>query len=338
MPTNRDSSMPKAQAAMDFLNTYMWAIIIIAIVIGAFAYLGIFSGAIIQPRAAPGICSVYRSGGPLSVGGINLIGVCDGEVPRFVFVSKGLGDFELVNSSTSLSSGLNISNNITITAWVYLYGAPYHDVVDKEAQYGMKLNYNNYPHACSPSNSNTLCLEWDTANSWIGQSYPIPNGGFNRWIFLAVSSNKGLYKYWYANGQQIGNEIVTTSQPTATGACSIYATAVPLAIGGDAGIISNTPWYNQNCFPGYGGFGGAKAEWFNGSVTNVQIYNTSLSSNQISLLYKGGIAGAPTQLQNLVGWWPLNGNGNDYSGDNNGGYTYNSYYSGGSWSVNYSSP
>ncbi len=327
----------KAQSAMEFLMTHMWAILILMIVLAALFYLGIFGGNI-QPRAPPGVCSVYRADGPLSVTSINLVGVCDGELPHFVFVSKGIGDFELVNSSVSRSSGLNISNNVTITAWVYVYGSPYHDVVVKEAQYGMKLNYNNYPHACAPSNSNSLCLEWDTYNSWIGESFPIPSGGFNKWMFLAVSVNKGVYKYWYANGQLIGSETVTTSQPESTGQCSQYATAVPLAIGGDAGIIANTPWSNLNCYPGYGGFSGQKAEWFNGSITNVQIYNRTLSANEIYSLYQKGIAGAPVDLRYLVGWWPLNGNGNDYSGDNNNGYTYNDYYSGGSWNINYTVP
>ncbi|MEM3781909.1 MAG: hypothetical protein QXT43_03045, partial [Candidatus Micrarchaeaceae archaeon] len=35
-------------------------------------------------------------------------------------------------------------------------------------------------------------------------------------------------------------------------------------------------------------------------------------------LYRG-IGGAPINLQNLVGWWPLNGNANDYSGNGNNG-------------------
>ncbi|MDE1761690.1 MAG: hypothetical protein KGH78_00655, partial [Candidatus Micrarchaeota archaeon] len=58
-------------------------------------------------------------------------------------------------------------------------------------------------------------------------------------------------------------------------------------------------------------------------------YNASLSSNEISSMYTEGIGGAPIQLQNLVGWWPLNQNVQDYSGDNlNGtansiGYTSN---------------
>ena len=256
-------------------------------------------------------------------------------MPQEVFVSKGIGDFELVNSSVNRNSGLNITNNLTITAWVYISGSPYHDVVNKEAEYGMKLDYNNSPNPCTPSDSQGWCLEWDTYNSWIGESFPIPSAGFNKWMFLAVSIKNGKYKYWYANGALIGTQTVSTTQPESSAQCAAYATAVPLALGGNAKIIANTPWSNLNCYPGYGGFSGEMAEWFNGSLTNVQIYNTSLSANQIEALYKEGIAGAPVDLRYIAGWWPLNGNGQDYSGDGNGGYTYNDYYSGGSWSLNY---
>jgi len=62
---------------------------------------------------------------------------------------------------------------------------------------------------------------------------------------------------------------------------------------------------------------------FNGSIANVQIYNTSLSANELQALYLEGIGGAPIDLQYLVGWWPLNGNANDYSGNGNNGQTYN---------------
>ncbi|MDE1874246.1 MAG: hypothetical protein KGI04_03980, partial [Candidatus Micrarchaeota archaeon] len=58
--------------------------------------------------------------------------------------------------------------------------------------------------------------------------------------------------------------------------------------------------------------------WF-GYLANVQLYNTSLSANEVEYLYTEGIGGAPLNLQSLVGWWPLNGNANDYSGNNNNG-------------------
>ena len=60
----------------------------------------------------------------------------------------------------------------------------------------------------------------------------------------------------------------------------------------------------------------------------MQLYNASLSSNQISLLYDEGIGGVPVQLRGLVGWWPLNGNPNDYSGNGNNGRLYNNTFTG----------
>ena len=79
------------------------------------------------------------------------------------------------------------------------------------------------------------------------------------------------------------------------------------------------------------------AIWFNGSIANVQIYNTTLDANTIKALYLGGIGGLPVNLQSLVGWWPLNGNANDYSGNlNNGQPTAVTYTS--QWSNGYTVP
>jgi hypothetical protein len=58
---------------------------------------------------------------------------------------------------------------------------------------------------------------------------------------------------------------------------------------------------------------------FNGIIANMQVYNTSLDVNQIQTLYQEGIGGAPVSPQNIVGWWPLNGDTKDYSGNNNNG-------------------
>ena len=55
---------------------------------------------------------------------------------------------------------------------------------------------------------------------------------------------------------------------------------------------------------------------FTGYLSNIQIYNSELSSNSISELYNEGIGGAPIDLQSLIGWWPLNGNAKDYSSEN----------------------
>ena len=56
-----------------------------------------------------------------------------------------------------------------------------------------------------------------------------------------------------------------------------------------------------------------------GDMANVQFYNTSLSTNAIAALYNEGIEGAPiiSGSNNLVAWFPLDGNSNDYSGNSN---------------------
>ncbi len=58
---------------------------------------------------------------------------------------------------------------------------------------------------------------------------------------------------------------------------------------------------------------------FVGEMADVQVYNTSLTPHDAAVIYGRGLGGAPVDLQNLVGWWPLNGNANDYSGNGDNG-------------------
>ncbi len=299
----------KSQSAMEYLMTYGWAVLIIAAVLIALFSLGVFNTTNTVPKVPPNTCRVFRPNGPGTTAFINLQGLCSGVLPDFVMRSSGVGDYVQIANSNSQSSLLNIQGNqISITAWVYISGSPFHDVVDKENQYGMKLNYDNYPHQCTPSNYAGLCLEWDTSNDWNGISFPIPSAAFNQWIFVAVTMD-GNHKYWYANGHPIGSEIVS-------GSISYVPSNVVI------GAIST----------GYSGYG--EAEWFNGDLANVQIYNESLTPQDIMDMYINGIGGPPLALQSLVGWWPLNGDTNDYSGNSENGYIYNNAFSG-SWVQNY---
>src|ERR1700733_12139298 len=117
----------KAQNAMEMLASYGWAIIIIMIVVGALFYLGVFGGRNVQPRAPPGECSTYRADGPGSITSINLVGVCDGELPEFVS-HYGYGSVfeEFGNSNVTVPevkfmpfiTKLN-GNKVTMTGWIY---------------------------------------------------------------------------------------------------------------------------------------------------------------------------------------------------------------------------
>jgi len=47
--------------------------------------------------------------------------------------------------------------------------------------------------------------------------------------------------------------------------------------------------------------GGGYRSYLNGSIANVQIYNTALTPQEIQYLYQQGLGGGPVRLQNLVG-------------------------------------
>ena len=53
-------SVLAAQSAMEYLMTYGWAILIIAVVLAALFGLGVFNLSSISPRAPPNSCRVYR--------------------------------------------------------------------------------------------------------------------------------------------------------------------------------------------------------------------------------------------------------------------------------------
>lgn len=70
----------------------------------------------------------------------------------------------------------------------------------------------------------------------------------------------------------------------------------------------------------------SQATYFNGSIVNVQIYNSSLTYSQIENIYSRGAFGGPLQNAGLVAWYPLTGDSNDYSGLYNTGYPTNVVY------------
>jgi hypothetical protein len=80
---------------------------------------------------------------------------------------------------------------------------------------------------------------------------------------------------------------------------------------------------NTEYSPFYIGWGQDPPGYWNGSIADVQVYNTALSTAQIQKLYSEGLGGAPIPNAGLMGWWPLDGNANDYSANNNNGVTTN---------------
>ncbi|MEM3181368.1 MAG: hypothetical protein QXY86_03245, partial [Candidatus Micrarchaeaceae archaeon] len=112
MPSARGVPAVKSQSAMEYLMTYGWAILIIAVVLGALFELGVFSSNTFAPKASPGACQVFRPNGPYTTSFINLEGVCNGELPEYVAYFNG-------NGFTKQSNLLNGIPDFTIIAWIY---------------------------------------------------------------------------------------------------------------------------------------------------------------------------------------------------------------------------
>ena len=67
----------RTQSAMEYLMTYGWAILIIAVVLGALFQLGVFNATNFAPRIPAGACQVERFATQVA-----LAGECQGGLPQ----------------------------------------------------------------------------------------------------------------------------------------------------------------------------------------------------------------------------------------------------------------
>ena len=304
-----------SQSAMEYLMTYGWAILIIAVVLGALFSLGVFNGNNFAPKASSGACQVFRPNGPGTTMDINLAGECQGLEPQYVAQFNGQSGYVTTTNSIQF-----YSNNLTFSTWVniasYINSQSNQIIIGSALWGGDAHGWWLLGQGAIPSNNNR---GWNAWSTYTTTSDSVANVGFgfyamgpNTWqqiAFTRSASGNTAVVTAYVNGVMVGNNVQTNWQSWA------QHTNWPFTIGGIAG----------------GGW------FFNGSIANVQIYNTSLSANEVQALYQEGIGGAPIDLQNIVGWWPLNGNANDYSGNNNNGQATNVIYTG-SWTSSYSAP
>jgi hypothetical protein len=269
---------------MEYLMTYGWAILIIAIVLVAFFSLNLFNPYTFSPKASPGSCQILRPNGPGSNLFVSEVGLCNtNEIPQYVASFDGVGTYINIGSNSLQLS--NIKSTITVSGWIRV----------KVADYGYNYIFSNDRDCCGPQNGYALGVAslYPRFRVWNSTEHlkvgPIISN--NTWYFLTGTFN-GSDVTFYLNG---------------------VLSAPPLAYSGTIGVPSSYSNYigALACCPSYYDA--------NGLVSNVQIYNTSLSQPEITALYQEGIGGAPVDIQNLVGWWPLNGNSNDYSGNGNNG-------------------
>ncbi len=320
----------KAQSAMEYLMTYGWAILIIAVVLAALYSLGIFNPLTFEPRLQPGSCHVLRPYGPGQQGGLTLVGECSYLLPKYV------GGFN--GKDTNVSASLNTlsymnTGKFSVSAWIYVNGPSSEgeqmpvsigsDICS--SSYGptdngsilmaapaypasINLYYNPFSGSSGIYDSGkpdyfkaAACIYNTTYGGaqWAYTNYPF--SGYKRWYFITETYN-GSYLDLYINAKLVNKTYAPGYMKLPTQYISIgnmYSTLMS------------------------GRF------WFNGSIANVQIYNESISRGVISDMYRENIGGAPVDLVNLVSWIPLNGNAADYSGNTPNGEFFHGDFDGG---------
>jgi len=294
-------SLIKAQSAMEYLMTYGWAILIIAVVLGALFQLGVFNANNFAPKAPPGSCQVFRPNGPGTTSFINLEGICSGELPQYVanFSQSPAGYIVANGPSEEISQ-------ITVVFWIKPVNNGYWGNPDNywenaiSSASGVHTNYYFFIEA----GENPPQESWSIYTGTEFRNFPGVALAPNTWQQL-VGVYNGNDLLVYLNGNQIGSPVAANGLVTFNGA----------TISGEHSV-ANGPYGNP----------------VSGNLANIQIYNTALSANEIQSLYLEGIGGAPIDLQNLAAWWPLNGNANDYSGNGYNGQIYNVTFVSNWWS------
>ncbi|MCL5239338.1 MAG: LamG domain-containing protein, partial [Candidatus Marsarchaeota archaeon] len=256
------------------------------------------------PKAPPGACQVYRPEGPGTTTNINIEGICSGELPQYV------ADFKSVYNSGGgyIDLGTNPNTGPVKNSWTLVYWISFSSLPPTSSNYGFPFNNNRNPNWIDTKVFYPSTLGYEI--------YNVSNSAYHGCTGFAVSTNT-----WYQQALVI-NE--TSLQVMEYGDGAVYSPCTA-TLAGAYSYYSNGPFYISN-------------PYINGSIANVQIYNTSLTANEIQYLYTEGIGGAPVNLQQIVGWWPLNGNVNDYSGNSNNGKVAGIVTYAGQWDTGYAAP
>jgi hypothetical protein len=275
----------RAQSAMEYLMTYGWAILIIAIVLVALFSLGIFNSANFAPKAQPGSCEVLRNSAQTS-----LAGQCNNMLPAYV---AQFNTTALSNITTSNVPALapNSGDKYTVTFWIkpllptaYGWNGVAIAPLSVPFQIGWWTDY-------SPNG-----VDWIVGN---------PPTQQDTWAFIVVNGTVGGTGWMSINGGGFTTNSAIVVSPV-----------------GSTKYTFGSIYYCCH---------------ITAMMSNIQLYNTPLSANEIQVLYKEGIGGVPVNVNNLVGWWTLNGNANDYSGYGNDGTATNVVYTS-AWTSGYSAP
>ena len=356
----------KTQSTMEYMMTWGWAILVIAIVAGVLYSFGIFnpsssisntvsgfSGLNVVQNCVGGnlVMSITNpSAETMDISGINATGASDSSYAGF-YVSLGpdsSGTLMVPNACPS-TAGSSYYDSVTIdyTEPGYVFGS-------KMISTGKVTGKVSTAHAYS----GLFAAYFNGANGFINiSSIPLHNGSFTITAFVygqnfvnnsnasvivsqASSSCPGFYHCirGYVQNDTLTFGIIGSDKP---GRIPLndgqwYLTSfvynesasnkvLYLNQSMDAEGPSNKPYSVVNGDTLLGAFFNKSYtfDMFHGVMMNVQVYNTSLTQSQILSIYNRSLSGVPPSTNNLIAWWPLDGNALDYSGNHYNGVPVN---------------
>jgi len=269
----------KAQSVMEYLMTYGWALLVVGIVIIVLAQLGVFNSSNFTSGAQPGGCEIVKLSGSIE----SLNGNCNNQIPRFV---ASFGQV-VGNSSVIGTAGFQTpygNGSVSVFAWINSVSQT------RETVFSFGGTGPGQGLALEILGGDGGTIRVDANNASV--TSPLGGASNGGWHFIGFTHAAGTHDiHIFIDG--------LWSNATLNGQINL-SVAKTFQIGASQ-------------------IGALNPIYYSGQISNVQLYNTSLSGTQVTVLYLEGIGGTPVSLSSIVGWWPLNGNGNDYSGENQQG-------------------
>jgi hypothetical protein len=277
---------------MEYLMTYGWAILVIAVVLGVLFQLGVFSASSFSVRAPSGACQVFRPGGPGTTTNVNLVGQCNSVLPKYV------AQFNGASSYVDAPSTAGPRGPFTIAMWInFANGFPGNGLYATAIAQGPTWNYATSSFSLYFGGSGYIGLNFriectdavcapDNSLVYNPFSTPFPSG-WQHYVGVFDGSSLAMYM----NGTLKGS--------WSFGPVTLHTSTDHVQI--------------QGSYAGYPGSGNTLM------ISNVQLYNKPLASDEVKTLYLEGVGGVPLAPPNVIAWWPLNGDAKDYSGNGNTG-------------------
>jgi hypothetical protein len=345
----------EAQSAAEYIMSYGWMILIVSILLMALFKLGLFSYSanICVPQAGFLCNNINLLGGGLltfSIGTyapMHIFGIActigSSQPTNFTGVNINSAPGKITITGTTCPTK---SSSASGTIWIE-YTTPYYSqpqiaeigkFIASAQQPALSAVFNGknssivvpYSALFNVGDPNFTFVAWVMprgypVKSTSGKGFPLSGIIFEREPSYAWGINSTGYLNWVIDypGKTMPTNIYTPLNNFTQVVLTFNGFYVAAYKNGQLGSVIPAPIVNNSnlnaLIIGARNASGTPNTFFNGSMVNIQIYNTTLSPQQVKYLYSEGLYGAPIANAGIVAWWPLDGNANDYSGNGNNG-------------------